>query len=317
MTQARGYKAKIQIDFESEFGVAPGSPNGRLVPINKADGGAARNLNTAETISGTRNPVKPFAGNTAMSRNLTVPLDVRNIGLWLMGVFGEPVTTGTGPYVHAFKVGDSQPSMIAEIAFPDVGMYLRGSGCKVGSFGIAVGGDGEQVATIGLTGKNESKEAAAYDATPEEFAFDRFEGFQAVIKEGGSQKAGRFTEFSLNLDMGLDTDGYTIGDQGTLGDIPEGLVGISGSVTALFKDTTLFDKADAGTETSLELVFTNGAHILSIKLPEAMFSKSAPGIEGPRGVRESYDFQGYLDDAADGSAIVVTLTNDVASYALV
>ncbi|UZP67712.1 phage tail tube protein [Desulfovibrio mangrovi] len=317
MGQARGYKGKLLIGFEEDYGVAPATPVGFQVHINSVDGGATRALSTSDTITGTRNPAKPFSGDTALSRNIVVPLDAREIGLWLTGMLGAPVSSGTGPYTHVFKVGDTQPSMIIEPAFPDVGMYLRGRGCKVGSFEFTAGGSGEHVVNIGVVGQDESKEAAPYDATPTQFAFDRMEKRHiASIKEGGAAVSGRITEISMKFDMGLDTDGYTADTGGTLGDISEGLISISGSVTALFKDTTLFDKAAAGTETSLEITFTNGAHSLSFKLPETMYSRSSPAISGPQGVRESYDFQGYLDDAADGSAIVVTLTNDVASYAL-
>jgi len=314
--QARGYKGQVLIDFETDFGVAPAAPLGRLVPYNTIDGGATRSLNAAATIRGNRHAAKPFSGNTSLSRTVVVPLDTRNIGLWLMAMFGEPVTTGTGPYVHVFKPGDTQPSMVTEIALPDVGVYLRGAGVKVASLDITVGGDGEQTVSFGLVGKDEVKQAATYDATPASMAFDRLETFAASIKEGGVAMPSRIAELSMRMDMGLDTTGYTIGDAGTLGDIPEGIMNLSGSLTALFKDTSLMDKAEAGTETSLEVQFTSGGASLSIKLPEVIYNRAAPAMNGPQGVRERYDYQAYHDDAADASSVIITLTNDVASYSL-
>ena len=71
----------------------PGSPKGYDMPFNSYGVSLSRSLTAAETISGTRNPKEPFAGNTDVSGDIVVPVDLIAFGYWLRGLFGAPTTT--------------------------------------------------------------------------------------------------------------------------------------------------------------------------------------------------------------------------------
>lgn len=416
--QAKGFKSRLIMEFESTFGVSPVSPVGIRLPFNRFDVKGTQAQNEPGTITGNRNPVEPFLGNIDVNGQLVVPIDKNGIGYWLTALFGEPttvsddivagalthdegntgdadlsevtvtpddgqpvqtwtftvtnadtpgsevwsvvgsesgakanlttavaydndfvaltvpaatgeetpwavgdiltveLTAGTGAlFTHVFKVTDTQPSMVMERGFTDIGKYALYNGCKVNTFEVSFGGDGELTASMGIMGAKETIGASEYDSSPDSITFVRFNNFQASIKEGGSTIA-IVKEGNFKIDAGLDGDGYVVGGLGFRGRIPEGMIGVSGSITALFEDSTLLDKAIAGTESSLELTFTSGAHSLKFLFPELLFERNTPGIDGPKGVLIELPWRGYYADDSNASAVVATLVNTVEAYEL-
>jgi hypothetical protein len=231
-------------------------------------------------------------------------------------MFGAPTTTGTGPYTHVFKIGDSQPSMVAEKRYDFVGsqQYTRQNGIKISSLGLKFGGDDELVANLGILGATEAAPTGTqYHAAATTVSFNRVSNFEATITEGGSAIA-TVTECEFNVDFGLDPENFVIGGGGTLGDIPEGIAGVSGSVTALFDSTALLTKALNTTETALAITLTKSAHSLKFDVPELYYSPKSPGITGPKGVKITLPFQAFYDNAAGASAFIATLINAQATY---
>lgn len=318
MAQARGYKSQVVIDFETAFGTDPASPNGLGMPINSWDVKASRALNSAQTLTGTRNPVQPFQGNVSVEGNAVVPVDLIAFGYWLRAMFGAPTTTGaSAPYTHKFKIGDTQPSLVVEKAF-DFGpaqSYIKQNGVKVASMEITFGGDGELVANLSIVGAKEAQPSETeYDATVTVVSMNRVNNFQAAITEGGSAIA-TITDLTLRVDFGLDTENRVIGGGGVLGDIPEGMVSVSGSLAALYTDNTLLAKGYGVTESSLAVTLTSSTHSLKLEIPELFYQWNTPGITGPQGVKQDMEFQGFYNNGSDASAFVATLINAVASYA--
>ena len=315
MTWAMGGKGRVAIDFESTFGTTPASPVGKKMPINKASLSGKQNMIDSATITGRRDPVAPAFGNIDVGGNLVVPLTVRDFGYWLKACFGAPTTTGTdAPYSHVFKVGDTMPSMVIEQGFTDVGQYFLYNGCMVSKLGMAFGGDGELTASLDILGAKETLASSSFDSTMDTMVFDRFANFQAAVLEGGSSIA-ICTEVSIDVDFGLDGDTYCIGGQGFRSAIAPGLLNVSGKIKAMFQNATLLNKAINGTESSLKVTLTNGAHSLEIFVPELVYERAAPPIDGPKGVYVELPFKGYYQNSSDASVIKATLVNDVATYA--
>jgi hypothetical protein len=317
MEQARGYKSQVVIDFEDAFGQDPATPAGILMPINSWDVKAERNLTTPQTITGSRNPVQPIRGNLTVGGNAVVPVDYLSFGWWLRAMFGPPTTTGTGPYVHTFKLGDTQPSLVAckKEVVGATSYYTKQNGIKISTLGLTVGGDGELTASLGVVGATEDETGTtAYDETPSSSGFARAQNFQSSITEGGSSIA-TVTQLAINANMGLDTSQYVVGGGGVLGDIPEGIVSVDGSLTALFSDLTLAGKAYDGTESALILTLTDGTHTLAVHVPELEYKLAGRSLSGPGGVMQELGFVGFFGDGADASVLKVVLTNSIASYA--
>ena len=315
MSMQKGSTVKVLLGYEATFKTA--SADGFQLPVNTFGLKATRALNAAATLIGTRNPPMPFSGNKSTAGAIVVPVDSLALPYWLKAIFGAPGTTGAGPYVHEFKIGDVQPSLTLEAAFTDLATdkFSRFLGCKIGGFSLDVGGDGELVMTLNTVGADHSFQAAAFDASPTVVTLARVNNFQAAVTEGGSTLANAKL-INLAVDFGLDTSQYVIGGAGALGAIPEGTVKVSGRVQTLFEDTTLLDKGANLTESGLKITITGSASsIVEFEIPELFYEWSSPDVPGPQGLMVDMAFQGFYDNHAEASAIVARVTNGVASYA--
>jgi len=260
--------------------------------------------------------VEPFAGNKNVEGPIVVPADSLAMAYWLMAMFGDPTTSGGGPYEHEFKVGSSMPSFTLEKGFTDVAVdiYERYVGCKISTFNMVYGGDGELVCTLNVLGANMTHETSAFDSDPDVISLARLDNFDAAILEGGGSLSNA-TELTLNIDFGLDPNSFVIGGGGIRGDIPEGFVAVTGNLKTLLEDDSLLDKATGDTETSLKLTLTGSASsILEFETQELLYSVNGVPIEGPQGLIVSLDFVGYYTDGSETSNIVARLTNGVSSY---
>jgi hypothetical protein len=232
--------------------------------------------------------------------------------------FAGTETIQAKTYTHVFTVGDTMPSFLLERKMTDgssFNNYVRSLGCKVSSFSMDVGGDGELTANLGILGASETDETSAHDADPTTLSIARAQNFHAALEEGGASYAYA-PSLSISLDFGLDADQYCIGDGGVRGDLPEGIIAVSGTLTALFRSTTLIAKALASTESSLKVTLTKDWRSIAFEFPELQYARTAPAINGPKGILLELPFQGYYDDGADASAVKITLVNDVAAYSL-
>jgi hypothetical protein len=316
MSRARGYKSHLALVYEALYGQTPASPTGYNLPFNQSKIAIKQNLIDSATIRSRRDQVQPAAGNIDVSGSIVVPVDQIGFGFWLRAMFGSPATTGSGdPYTHIFKVTDSQPSLVLEQQYPDIPTYELFNGCKVTQFSFTYGGDTELTANFDILGAKRTVSGTPFASTLSDIPILKFNNFQGTVEEGGSPLA-IVTEASLNADFGLDGDTYTIGGGGYRTDLPEGLLQVSGSIKAFFADTVLLNKAINNTKTALNFKFINGAHSLQFYMEEVIFQQTSPGIENEKGITINLPFKAFYDNGAGGSAIVATLVNSQASYAV-
>lgn len=315
MTQQRGVNALLNMGFEtSAYGTA--AVTGFRLPINTCGIVGTKTRKVPATLTGSRNTVAPFAGNKNVEGPIVIPADSLAMAYWLMAMFGNPTTTGAGPYVHEYKVGSSMPSFTFEKAFTDVAVdiYERYVGCKVSTFNMVCGGDGELICTLNVLGANMTHETSGFDADPDVISLARLNNFDAAILEGGGALANA-TELTINIDFGLDPNSFVIGGGGIRGDIPEGFVAVTGNLKTLLEDDSLLDKATGDTETSLKLTLTGSASsILEFEIQELLYSVNGVPVEGPQGLIVSLDFVGYYTNGSEISDIVARLTNGVSAY---
>lgn len=316
--QARGYRSQMVMGFEEDYGVAPTNPVGFLVPFNTESLVISRPKNTAATLRGTRNPAEPFDGNTDTAGDIVVPVDANIFGLWLRALFGLPTSTetvaGSGIYEHVFNSGEEMPSFWTQVyiatAMP---FYKLSKGVKVGSFSLESGGDQELTASLTCMGSNQFLQDAKLVATPREMPLDRLSNFMGELEIDGAP-FGDATTFSVSLDNGLDGDTYTIGGGGFRGDLPEGLMGVSGAMTVLLKDKNLYQKALDSTDMSMKLTLAKASGgELSFAMPHVQLQVSGPTVEGPAGMRVTWNWQAY-SPVATQSALSATLTNTIEKY---
>ena len=317
MPQAIGVYSKLNFVPEAEFGVTPTEGTVRSLPFNSCTLSAEQNITAPETITGTRNPVEPILGNINVTGDVVIPVDLNAMGWILAMTFGNPTTTdlGDGKYQHIFKIGNVQPSVSIERALSN-GDYYLDAGCKVSSLGFNFGGDGELVCTMGMLGCRESVSDEPLDASPTAVVLDRLNNFQAALKVDTDEVAIA-TELSLDINCGLDEEGYAIGGNGFRVRLNEGILGVTGTMTAFYDDDRFIQKAMNATETALQVKLTKGEHSLQIDLPEVLFPRKSPTIEGATGLMQELDYSAFYGDDANASAVMFTLINATASYEIV
>jgi hypothetical protein len=316
MNQARGYRSQLLMDFEATFGVDPTVKAAVLMPFETNNVAANQNLTEDNTIRNRRDPAKPSRGNVDVSGQVVVPIGPMSFGYWLKALLGDPTTTddGLSEYTHVFKPGDTQPSFVLDRGFTDINVYEKFSGCKVSQMAISLGGDGALTAAIDIMGAKNTVGAAAYSADPTLHTDTRFSNFQATLQEN-SIDIGIGTAADFQINATLDGNQYVIGSQGFRQDIPEGLIQISGNLTALFKDKQLMEKAINGTETSLKFGLNDGLNSLEFYFPEVEFGRGSPAIDGPQGVVITLPWRAYCkSNDPEDAAVIVTLVNGLEDY---
>lgn len=315
--QARGAKARLLLDFESTFGVTPATPAGIIIPIKSADLQGTQTLIESEIIRDSRMPIRPDRGNYTLAGPVVGPIDSTVFGYILKAMMGVPVTTGSSPnYSHVFKPGAVQPSLTMEQGHSDIGFYKLINGCKVSSIAISLAPNQELLYTANVVGSIETRGATSYDATPTTVAITkRFSNYQASILEGGGAIA-TVTKLDVTIDFGLDDTEYCLSGGGIRSDIPEGMVKVTGTLSALFTDASLLTKAANKTESSLQLTLTYDANTsLVLLVPELEYELKTPGIKDAKGIVQDLGWYGFYATNVDATVVKFTLNNQNASYA--
>ena len=313
---ARGYKTQCLMDWESSFGVAPTTAAGAVLPINTFGLNVSRNLNSAATLTGRRDPVEPFDGNVEIAGDIVVPVDTRAFGWWLKMLFGAPATTeNSGVYTHVYKPTDNCPSAIVQCTYgTGTTTYGQFIGVKATSLHITTGGDEELTATINVAGKDVTYTETNYNSNAATVVLKRLNNFQASLKNG-NDVLGTVTQFDFTVDNGMDTSIRTLGGQGKLYDIVEGIMSITGTANMLFTNLDMLNAAENSQELALELTWAiNDDNKLSFLFPEVRLQYQGPTVDGPTGILTEYPFVAYYNDSTQDTCCQVTLVNDVASY---
>lgn len=316
MSRAKGINSKLALAYETAYGQTPTLSVGFNMPINQSKIAIKQNLIDSTTIRGRRDQLQPAIGTTDVSGSVIVPIDQVGFGYWLRAMFGNPTTTGSGdPYTHVFKTTGTQPSLVLEQQYPDIPAYEMYNGCKVNKFSFSYGGDNELTANIDIIGAKRTVGAAPFASSLTDISLLKFSNFQGTIEEGGSP-LGIVTNASLNADFGLEGNTYAIGGGGYRTDLPEGILQVSGSIKAFFADTVLLNKAINNTKSSLNFKFISSAHSLQFFMEEVIFQQTSPGIESEKGIYINLPFKAFYDSGTGSSAMVATLINSQASYAV-
>ena len=244
--------------------------------------------------------------------------------------------TTTHGWKHVFKVESDMPSFTIQQGLKDVDKYDVFSGCKINTISFEIGGDGELTADIDIMGMQHSPSETdmfSKSVFDRPITMKRVVALDAVEVELGDIKLGTATNFSVNMDFGLDGDSYFLTKEGYRGTISEGIFTCTGTLTCMLpknanpagiKDSnnelqgaghsssTIFSTIEDGKETSLYIkCTTNENRSISFKFPEVLFEEVTPGIEGPRGVSVELNYHAYRDNSAEDSSVVIELVNEV------
>lgn len=313
MARAYGWNAQLLMAEENEYGVWP-EGGFRKVPFISSTLDSEQNLVSSNVLGLGRDPTQPFQDVINVDGDLAVPVDIRNLGVWLKAIFGKPSTTANnGVYEHVFESGKIIiPSYSLEVGLPEVPQYIRFSGVRANSIAFNFQRSGEAQVTLNLMAQSETGATGSTENTPQVFAYTRVSQFQGYIKSGGTLLAN-ITAASATYSNNLEKV-ETIRNDGLVEAIDLGVASLSGSISARYGDNILLDKARDGTPVDVELGYNlSDTQKLVIECHEVYLPKPKRSIDGPNGIECSYDFQGAKSQEL-GKMMTIKLINDVECY---
>ena len=313
MSRAYGWNAKLLIAEESTYGTLSSGPYTQ-VPFASSAIDSEQGLISSNVLGLGRDPTTPFQDVINVEGDLAVPVDLRNIGIWLKAVFGVPETTNeNGVYTHTFESGKTTlPSYSLELGLAEVPEFIRFLGARANSIAFKFARSGEAQATVSLMAQSETASETSVSDVPEVKNYTRFSQFQGFIKSGGETLAN-VTSASVTYSNNLEKI-ETIRSDGKVEAIDLGVASLSGSIAVRYGDNALMDKARAGIPVDLELGYQlSDTQRLVITCHEVYLPKPKRSISGPGGIECSYDFQG-AKNAELGKMVTVQLYNDVEEY---
>jgi len=312
MARAYGANASLLAAFETTYGSNPVGDYWKL-PFVSTTLGSEQGLIANDLIGLGRDPSAPIRDVIKVEGDIVVPIDVRNIGMWLKALLGSATTTGTGTLTHTFISGKSSlPSISLETGLPDIPAWFVASGVMVNSLQVGFARSGAANATVGLIAQGETKQAVSLDTTPTTRDILRFNQFQGSIKKGGTA-LGNVVSAQLTYSNNLERI-ETIRSDGKIDGADPTVASLTGNLEVRFADTQLIDAATNNTPLELTFAYTiDATKRLTFIAHEVYLPKPKLSISGPGGIQATFEWQAAKNLAAN-KMLTVELLNDVTTY---
>lgn len=313
MARAYGWNAQLLVAEETTYGQLA-TTNYTKVPFASSTIDSEQGLISSNVLGLGRDPTQPFYDVINVEGDLAVPIDLRNLGIWLKAIFGTPTTTeDLGVYTHEFASGKSTvPSYSLELGMPQIPEFIRFSGVKANTLAFNFARSGEAQATVSLLAQGETSSTTSIQSDAEVNTYTRFSQFQGSLKSDGVLLAN-VTTASITYSNNLEKI-ETIRSDGKVEAIDIGVASLSGSISVRYGDNDLMNKARANTPVDLTFAYEiSESQKVVIICHEVYLPKPKRSISGPGGIECSYDFQGAKDQIL-GKMMTVILTNDMEDY---
>ncbi len=151
--------------------------------------------------------------------------------------FAEPITTGTGPYVHEFRSGGwDLTSFAVEIGLPDVPHHGLDEGCKAEAISLTMSRSGQPMtATVFVVGRAETIAAVSGAGTPIEWANRRFGHLHGTPTRNGAVLGALRDLVGVSLTCANDLDRIeAVGDGGRIAGADLAIAALAGSMKVRF-----------------------------------------------------------------------------------
>ncbi|WP_088183582.1 phage tail tube protein [Sphingobium sp. Z007] len=308
----QGIYSVMHLVGESAYGVTPAS-GFRKLPFVSHSMGEERPLIEDDQLGLGREGADPSYDVATNTGDIVVPVDVSAFGVWLTAIFGAPVTSGPGPFTHAFQSGGSVlPAHSIEIGSPDVPSYSVHYGAVANQMRIAMARSGMLNATISMIAQGESAQTSTSVAgTPLVVKGPRFAQATGTIKRD-NVALGNVVSADLSISNGL-SPLEVIRSDGRIGGVLSGAVQAMLRFTAHFDSLDLLNAATDGTPVNLsEIGWSRTGASLKFALPRVFLPRQKRPISGPGGIMMEFNCQAAAPDG--GHKISATLINNINSY---
>ena len=312
MARAQGARAQMALGFETVYGTPPLSGFTKM-PFASTSLGSEQPLLNSELLGYGRDPLAPIKDAVTADGDAVVPLDAGAFGFWLKAAFGDPTTTGVGPYTHEFTSGNwTLPSLSIETGMPEVPRFAMYSGCVLDQLSWQVQRSGLLTATARLVAQGETVATTTSVGTPAELGLKRFGHFNGAISRNGSA-LGNGVSAEITYSNNLDRI-ETIRGDGRIDGADATMAALTGRIEVRFADSTLVAQAINGEACEMEFAYVLPSGDSFIFTVHAVYLP-IPRIEisGPQGVQASFDWQA-AKATSPARMCTATLINDIEAY---
>ncbi|SEN75962.1 hypothetical protein SAMN04488003_13314 [Loktanella fryxellensis] len=312
MARAQGARAQMALAYETVYGTPPVGGFTKM-PFASTSLGSEQPLLNSELLGYGRDPLAPIKDAVTADGDVMVPIDAEAFGFWLKAAFGDPITSGVGPYTHEFRSGSwTLPSMSIETGMPEVPRYAMYSGCVLDTLSWQMQRSGILTATASLVAQGEAIANTSASGTLADLDLKRFGHFNGAITRNG-QSLGNIISAEITYANNLDRV-ETIRSDGRIDGADPSIAALTGKIEVRFADQVLVDQAIAGDPCALQFTYTlpSGesfaftAHAVYLPRPRIEMS-------GPQGVQASFDWQAARDTTL-GRMCTATLINTIGEY---
>lgn len=328
MADVRGSNTRVILVPESSY-KTPGSSGERLY-FTSFGAKPDQQRDQSQTIGGFRGQARSAEGLRNVGGPVGYELAPESVGLLLKHLIGAPTTTGANaPYSHVFQAAANGANALPVgftveedfgTAINAASRYLQLRGMRIGSGSFSFRPSGFQTAQFDLVGADWLKTNTTLDAAPTDNGHTPFTAANLSVRlgPGGSPLTVCFNELNLNWSNDLDTDKFCLNGGGIRAGLAEGFAIVDGSVTAFFDHEDLIDTILGGADTSLEIKLSRGTGVgtagnesLTIAVPNLVFARTGPTIDGPKGLRLQANFNAHRTTGELG--VTATLLSPIAT----
>jgi len=302
----------MALAFETTYGTPPVGGFTKM-PFASTSLGSEQPLLNSELLGYGRDPLPPIKDAVTADGNVVVPIDAEAFGFWLKAAFGDPVTSGVGPYTHEFRSGGwTLPSLSIETGMPEIPRFAMYSGCVLDTLSWQMQRSGLLTATASLVAQGESIAAASAAGTLTDLGLQRFGHFNGSITRNGTA-LGNIVSAEITYANTLDRV-ETIRSDGRIDGADPSIAALTGRVEVRFADQVLVNQAINGDPCALEFAYVlPSGESLTLTAHAVYLPRPRIEISGPQGVQATFDWQAARDSTL-GRMCTVTLINGIEEY---
>jgi|TARA_R100000479_G_C6394018_1_gene206375 hypothetical protein len=287
------------------------------IPYNSCSLSLAKSTQESNQLTGDRNVRDVFQGAHSVSGDISFNLSHQPVFIEMFKAilgdftdtdFGDASSNGAG----TLEVGNTRSSYTIHEAFTDLGdgndnhVY---TGCEFNSFSMTIPSDGLVECTVGVVGATMSSNASRQDGTVTDFT-DTNDPYHssdcAVSIDAGSSQLSTITELSLSIDNGISTTNRVGSDIPIQGGI--GKCRVTGSMTAHFESTTLYEKflgADETFDLHIRLGAAGQATSFLFDMPKVKITAGTVEVGGEGLVSVALEFTAIRNDSNNQTALTI------------
>jgi hypothetical protein len=302
----------MALAFETTYGTPPVGGFTKM-PFASTSLGSEQPLLNSELLGYGRDPLPPIKDAVTADGNVVVPIDAQAFGFWLKAAFGQPITTGVGPYTHEFRSGGwTLPSMSIETGMPEIPRFAMYSGCVLDTLSWQMQRSGLLTATASLVAQGESIATASAAGTLTDLGLQRFGHFNGSITRNGTA-LGNIVSAEITYANTLDRV-ETIRSDGRIDGADPSIAALTGRVEVRFADQVLVNQAINGDPCALEFAYVlPSGESLTLTAHAVYLPRPRIEISGPQGVQATFDWQAARDSTL-GRMCTVALINAIEEY---